>query len=143
MSEEGEVRGLSLEDAGKFHGHLGPFLTLGYLAGKLAVEELKPKTEFDLFARVFVPASRPYTCIVDGVQCSTQCTLGKGNIEVVDSNSFEILFENVKTGEKLSLRIREEILKEIKGFGGDMESAVDWLLRKNAKEIFQISRRYF
>lgn len=36
---------LSLKDAGTFHGHLGPYLTIGYMAGVFASEKLEQKTE--------------------------------------------------------------------------------------------------
>ncbi len=133
---------LSLEEAAIFHGHLGPFLTIGYLAGEFAVKELKPETEFDLFALIFVPKRRPYTCIVDGIQCSTKCTLGKGNVEVINSKEFKIVLENKRTKRRLLLKIKEEILDKIKEFGEDMEGAVNWLRRRNLQDLFWIEQQF-
>lgn len=84
---------LSLEEAATFHGHLGPFLTIGYLAGKMASEHLKPKSIHDMKAIVNVPLKTPFSCIIDGVQCSSRCTLGKLNIEVKNSENITITFE--------------------------------------------------
>jgi hypothetical protein len=68
-----------LKQAMRFHGHLGPWLVLGLKAGTHARKELAA-SPFELSARVFCPAGTPYTCFVDGVQFSSGCTMGKGNI---------------------------------------------------------------
>jgi hypothetical protein len=68
-----------LTAAARFHGHLGPWLVLGLKAGSYARKKLKA-SPFELNARVFCPAGTPHTCFVDGVQFSSGCTMGKGNI---------------------------------------------------------------
>ncbi|HDM91987.1 MAG TPA: hypothetical protein ENG69_01170 [Candidatus Korarchaeota archaeon] len=127
---------LSLEEAGRFHGHLGPYLTLGYLAGDFAVNFLKPETELDLRATVRVPLRRPYTCFVDGVQCSSRCTMGKLNIEVLEGDGIEVEFRNTKTGKAARLRVRDAVLSAIQRTP-DMRSAVEWILARDLEEIFE------
>lgn len=73
-----------LKDAAKFHGHLGPWLTLGLRAGRRAVTVLGGNP-FRLKAVVHCPARTPYTCFIDGIQFASSCTLGKGNIRHVRS----------------------------------------------------------
>ena len=68
-----------LRQAARFHGHLGPWLVLGLKAGAYARRKLAV-SPFKLNARVFCPAGTPYTCFVDGIQFSSGCTMGKGNI---------------------------------------------------------------
>ena len=68
-----------LKQAAAFHGHLGPWLVLGLKAGAYARRKLEA-SPFELSARVFCPPRTPYTCFVDGVQFSSGCTMGKGNI---------------------------------------------------------------
>lgn len=68
-----------LKQAAAFHGHLGPWLVLGLKAGEYARRKLAA-SPFELSARVFCPAGTPHTCFVDGVQFSSGCTMGKGNI---------------------------------------------------------------
>ena len=68
-----------LRQATRFHGHLGPWLVLGLKAGTYARRKLDA-SPFDLQARVFCPPRTPYTCFVDGIQFSSGCTMGKGNI---------------------------------------------------------------
>jgi len=80
-----DMRGL-LERAVDFHGHLGPFLVLGLRMGIIARSALAPKGLVDMNALVFVELCPPASCTIDGVQVSSGCTLGKGTIEVSESN---------------------------------------------------------
>lgn len=68
-----------------FHGHLGPYLVLGLRMGMIAVHMLKPKGLHELSATVWTRLSPPQSCLLDGVQVSSGCTLGKGNIRAVAS----------------------------------------------------------
>jgi len=105
-------RVLSLEDAGAFHGHLGPFLVIGYRVGRYIVEKLEPIDEFDLFISVAIPLKTPYSCILDGIQCSTKCTLGKWNINWRESNEFLIEAKNRNTGKILKVWLNKEVIEE-------------------------------
>jgi formylmethanofuran dehydrogenase subunit E len=65
-----------------FHGHLGPFLVIGYRMGRYARRALS-ENPFGMHATVYLPADSPEICIADGIQLGSGCTLGKGNIEMV------------------------------------------------------------
>ncbi len=129
------MRYLSLKDAGVFHGHLGPYLALGYMAGRLAVSILKPTDELGMEAIVECPGERPYTCFVDGVQCSTKCTLGKGNLKLVQSEGLAVTF--IVQGGKLKIRVRHSILEKLAGYQR-MEDAVRWILSMQPEEVFEL-----
>lgn len=78
----------------RFHGHDGPFLALGYKIGEYARERLKPSGIMELRTRVLLKKiEKPYTCILDGIQCSTTCTIGKGNIEIEEGDDWRIEIE--------------------------------------------------
>ncbi len=130
---------LTLEEAGIFHGHLGPFLVLGYMAGEIAKEILKPKSEFDLHAEVILPLRRPYTCVVDGVQCSTKCTLGKLNIELRESkaNSIELVFRSKVSGRVVRIKVKDGIISKLLSFSS-LDEAVNWLRSLPRDKIFEI-----
>ena len=130
---------LTLEEAGIFHGHLGPFLVLGYMAGEIAKEILKPKNEFDLHAEVILPLKRPYTCVVDGVQCSTKCTLGKLNIELRESkaNSIELVFRSKVSGRIVRIKVKDGIISKLLSFSS-LDEAVNWLRSLPRDKIFEI-----
>jgi formylmethanofuran dehydrogenase subunit E len=66
----------------RFHGHLGPYVVIGYRMGKLARERFHGK----LYAVVFTGKHPPMSCLIDGVQFTTGCTMGKNNIFVRDGH---------------------------------------------------------
>jgi len=78
---------LKYEDAIRFHGHDGPFLALGYKLGTYINQRHKPKGIMDMHITVAVKPQKPYTCIIDGLQCSTRATMGKGNMKLRNSPS--------------------------------------------------------
>jgi len=113
VSELDKVRAnrvLSLDDAAAFHGHKGPFLVIGYRAGKYAVEVLKPETEFDLETEAYIPYKTPYSCVLAGLQCATKCTWGKGNIKCYNDGKFMIRIKHRKNGRTLTLILKDEYL---------------------------------
>jgi len=84
MSEEVET---SIEDAVKLHGHLGPFLVLGIRIGIAAERILSPAHDGSsaLQATVRLPLRTPYSCILDGIQSTTKCTVGNQRLKTIDS----------------------------------------------------------
>ncbi|UCC12261.1 MAG: formylmethanofuran dehydrogenase subunit E family protein [candidate division WOR-3 bacterium] len=66
----------------RFHGHNGPFLALGYRLGEHVNTTLKPKGIMEYHITVYVRKEKPFTCVIDGLQCATFATTGKGNIQV-------------------------------------------------------------
>ena len=61
-----------------FHGHLGPYVLLGYRMGLMAKSYFPSK----FFATVFTGTEPPVSCLIDGVQFSSGCTMGKGNLTI-------------------------------------------------------------
>ncbi|MEO0081043.1 MAG: formylmethanofuran dehydrogenase subunit E family protein [candidate division WOR-3 bacterium] len=102
----------SLADAARFHGHLGPWLVLGLRAGRHAADKLKVKP-FELQARVFCPSGTPYTCLLDGVQLGSGCTMGKGNIRHIRSRRVRIVFQRQARPGSLLLELRPEVWTEL------------------------------
>jgi len=68
--------------ARQFHGHLGAWLVLGLRAGEYGVKRLEAEKWFGLRVLVECQTRPPERCLVDGLQLSTGCTYGKGNIEL-------------------------------------------------------------
>ena len=67
------------EWAYEFHGHLCPFMPIGYRMGRLAMTELGVEREKDhgLFAFPELGVGHPQTCMMDGIQVVTGATYGK------------------------------------------------------------------
>ena len=98
---------LSPEEAARFHGHKGPYLAWGYRAAKLAVEALSPKGIKDMVCRARVPPRTPFTCVLDGVQAGSCCTVGKGNLEVEWGDEIVLVFEC--NGRRLEIRPKADL----------------------------------
>lgn len=65
-----------------FHGHLGPYVIMGFRAGCAARRFLGARGYFDLEAMVQSGDRPPISCFADGVQLGSGCTTGKGNLKV-------------------------------------------------------------
>jgi len=99
-----KLRGL-LEEAEAFHSHLGPFLVLGLKAGLLALRQLGAEQgESTLRAEVELPYRVPISCLLDGVQFSTGCTIGNRRLSFKDRNG--VAFTFTKGGEAIELTLK-------------------------------------
>lgn len=92
----------------KLHGHLGPYAVIGYRMGVLARQKLG---EGWMSAVVETGLKKPLSCIIDGIQISTSCTLGKGNIKVLDNKIPKASFMCAQ--KKFALRLKEQLWKEL------------------------------
>jgi formylmethanofuran dehydrogenase subunit E len=118
-----------LSRAIEFHGHLGPYLVLGLKAGLYANQILgrEPmKTEAFIETKVTPPES----CFADGIQFSTGCTLGKGNIHLKEGEGLQVTFK--RDNQKLILKLKKAIFEEINSLPSK-EEAWDNL----AKDLYQ------
>ena len=95
----------------EFHGHLGPFLVIGLRMGSLALKLLGLRGYSGLRAIVETGNEPPLSCIVDGVQVATGCTLGRGNIEVVKNDGAKVTF--LKEDKILVVELRESVYRRI------------------------------
>ncbi|MBN2395984.1 MAG: formylmethanofuran dehydrogenase [Candidatus Atribacteria bacterium] len=92
------------------HGHAGPYLNLGIKMGLMALEILDAKGYFDLVTKVELKYHTPFSCLIDGLQISTGCTLGKGNIQVKDNP--DIMRASFRSGNRnLLITLKPEIIK--------------------------------
>ncbi|MGB8780277.1 MAG: formylmethanofuran dehydrogenase subunit E family protein [Candidatus Bathyarchaeia archaeon] len=78
---------LLVENAAKLHGHLGPFLVIGVRMGELAKRHLQvdDKTNCRLKASIKTPLITPFSCVIDGIQASTSCTVGNRKLKIENS----------------------------------------------------------
>lgn len=127
-----------IDAAVRFHGHLGPFLILGLKAGLFANETLG-KDYFETQVVVETEDKPPCSCIVDGLQFTTGCTMGKGNIELKRGNSLHLLFTKGK--KKLKLSLKGTILKSLKEICSheEREETALRISRRSVQELFDIA----
>jgi formylmethanofuran dehydrogenase subunit E len=115
---------VTLREAIKFHGHLGPYLVLGLLAGGLVLKKLKCKKYFGLELKVFGADEKPKSCLIDGLQLSTGATYGKGNIKRMEGAKIQILFRNLKNNKAISLYLKKDLIKRLNSLKGHNDSEV-------------------
>jgi len=101
----------TLKQIEKFHGHLGPYAVIGYRMGKIANERLG-SDPFCKRARVYTGTTPPLSCIIDGIQLSSNCTLGKGRITVENNDTAKAEFTS-EDNKKITIILKPEIRKEI------------------------------
>lgn len=101
----------TLKTIERFHGHLGPYAVLGYKMGKIACEKLG-SDPFEKSVTVFTGTTPPISCLVDGIQLGSGCTLGKGNISIRNDLLPKAVFSN-KQGQKITISLQSKIQQEI------------------------------
>jgi len=83
-----------INKAADFHGHLGPFLVLGVRMGLIGVRELGAKeNDEELRVTVMSKYSVPFSCVIDGIQVATKCTVGNKKLRVKNSSGITAKFE--------------------------------------------------
>ncbi len=126
-----------LEAAIEFHGHLGPYLVLGLRAGLLGTKYLG-KSYFELKAMVVTDAYPPRSCFIDGVQFTSGCTIGKGNLEVKVGCNVSVEF--VRSERRIHLIVKEDILGAVDHLASEkeVETLSQKILEKTDEELFLI-----
>mgnify|MGYP006308691499 CR=1 FL=1 len=127
-----------LKSIEQFHGHLGPYAVLGYKMGKIASEKLG-SNPFDKNVIVSTGTTPPISCLIDGIQIGSGCTLGKGNITVKNEKIAKAEFSH-KNGEKITILLDEKIQKEIEE-NVTQENIISYsedMYKRNNSDLFQI-----
>jgi len=101
----------TLKQIERFHGHLGPYAIIGYKMGEIANKTLG-SDPFSKKAVVWTGTTPPLSCIIDGLQMSSGCTLGKGNILVHQEGSPKVQFTN-NDGKQIEVTLKPSIKQEI------------------------------
>lgn len=111
---------LEIRKAENLHGHLGPFLVLGVKMANLAKKLLNIDRDSHRDMQVFVklPLTTPFSCILDGIQAATQCTIGNRKLRVKNFNGeitaiFKIKSQNKTVKVQLKPQIRESVWRQL------------------------------
>lgn len=124
---------LNYQDTIRFHGHNGPFLALGYKLGKYIVRKHKPRGIMDIDISVKLKSEKPFTCLIDGLQCATLATYGKKNIRIIPWRYMRIEVLITKANKSYHYQISEKALAMCRD-QADLELA--------AKKIFKTASKY-
>jgi len=119
-----------------FHGHLGPNLIAGYRMGLIARSE-DPRR---VYAKAYCGSKPPESCLIDGIQLTSCCTMGKGNIEVAGEGEFKAEF-SYPDGTRMIISIKDEARRRMQdGLNHDTEEQKSIeVLDMPEDELFDIS----
>lgn len=121
-----------------FHGHMGPFLTIGLKMGVIATDLLKSDRDDDaLRVVVKIINKTPYTCVIDGLQIGSGCTFGNGKLQHEPADTIEALFQ--KDNRSLKVLLKQEVLKEIETSADQAVDKHDPQMRDKAMHILERS----
>ena len=109
----------TLQKIKDFHGHLGPYAVIGYRMGLAANREFGDGA-FKKIARVFSGSITPMSCMIDGIQLSSGCTMGKGNISVEEMGEPRAIFSDKEGSKSIEIALRDDVHQMIK------EKMISW-----------------
>jgi formylmethanofuran dehydrogenase subunit E len=78
-----------LQKARAFHSHLGPYLVVGLRMGQAIVRRLGPEP-FTITITCFTGPRPPLSCVIDGLQLATPCTVGNGGIVIREEGQVKV-----------------------------------------------------
>ena len=131
-----------LKAAGRFHGHIGPFLALGMRMGLLANEAIG-RDPFGVISEVTVEIRAPRGCLIDGIQYTTGCTMGKGNIRVTeDPVAIGARFE--RGSRVITVTARQDVVARMEGDleGMSEKAIIDYafkIMDTPAVDLFEVT----
>ncbi|UCE92373.1 MAG: formylmethanofuran dehydrogenase subunit E family protein [Methanobacteriota archaeon] len=127
-----------LDRISEFHGHLGPFVVVGYRMGDVANRALGADP-FGKTALVLAGGKPPRSCIVDGIQVSSGCTLGKGEIAVVDQGEVAAIFVSKADGRSIKVKLKNPVLERITAVPREeMEALAKELYSRSDEDLFEV-----
>jgi formylmethanofuran dehydrogenase subunit E len=115
MPEPNELTTI-IEYARKLHGHVGPFLVIGLKMGAVAKKALNVSdAECTLLrAEVAVPLHPPFSCLLDGIQVSTTCTIGNQRLKIKNSKTIQATFTRQKEAKILKITLTQNLSEQLK-----------------------------
>jgi len=119
-------------------------MVVGLRMGLVALEGLDALGWFDLRCVVRLRWAPPDSCVIDGIQTSSGCTMGKHNIEVEGQDGIAAVF--TKGDKRLNIHLRPEVLDRIRrvsdaGEDDEIKSLILELIETSEADIFVVSFR--
>jgi len=115
-SKRGQKQGLNtlLRAATGLHGHFGPFLALGVRLGLVGLRELGAKEgDTQLHATALLEYTLPFSCVLDGIQTATKCTVGNKRLVWKESREIGAMFALKHSGRQVEVRINPTVVQEL------------------------------
>ncbi|MEM4447647.1 MAG: formylmethanofuran dehydrogenase subunit E family protein [Nitrososphaerota archaeon] len=130
-----------LSFAVRLHGHLGPFLVLGLRASLIARRLIGTPSAVEV--RVF--PKPPLSCVIDGIQAASGCTVGNGKLTVTPSSDkleVKITFRSDKSAVEVSLprKLVESLLSKMPAEKSELEKEAIGLLEADEQQLFVVEK---
>ena len=124
---------IELQSAKEFHSHLGPYLVVGLKMGRFLTEEMDTSP---LRITSYTGSTPPVSCLIDGLQLSTPCTVGNGGISIREQGEARV--EGKGEGRKITLTLLPEVEGRIKTecTSQNEEELALWIWQLAPEEIF-------
>jgi formylmethanofuran dehydrogenase subunit E len=103
----------AIKTAEKLHGHLGPFLVMGVRMGKTAKKVLGVRGNGKLQADAKIPLLTPFSCVLDGIQATTNCTIGNQKLRIKNSKKEIAVSFTVDSAKAIKISVKPEIVKKL------------------------------
>ncbi len=104
-----------LEEATDLHGHFGPFLALGVRMGLVGLRELSVQQgDTRLTLTVMLEYVVPISCVLDGIQTSTKCTVGNTRLTWKKSKRIGAIFVLSSSQQRVEVWVRPTVVQELK-----------------------------
>jgi len=116
-SKRSQKQGINnlIKAATDLHGHLGPFLTLGVRIGLAGLKELGAKRgDTRLHVTVMLEYALPFSCILDGVQTATKCTVGNKRLAWKKSKDIGAMFVLANNGHQVEVDVNSAVVQELR-----------------------------
>jgi len=124
-----------IKAAGRLHGHVGPFLVVGLKMGNAAKKALNiAETEQTrLSAQVAIPLNPPFSCLLDGIQVSTTCTVGNQRLQFRNAKNIKAIFK-AESGETVTVTLAKSFWEQL-----EQQRKLDKLDETFAWELAELS----
>ncbi len=90
----------------------------------------------ELKITVYTFLKKPYTCLIDGLQCSTTATMGKMNIVAKRAKGKNIIVTVNKNGKIYNYKIKNKALEICFG-KEDLEKLANQIFRTKSSELWE------
>ena len=134
----------AIRTAEKLHGHLGPFLVIGVRMGKTAKKVLGAKGNGKLQAEATVPLLTPFSCVLDGIQAITGCTIGNQKLRIKNSKKEIAVNFTLDSTRAVKISVIPEITKKLMNKiseGSSNEELAREIARMPEDQLFTVEKQ--
>jgi len=136
-----------IKNAAKLHGHLGPFLVIGVRMGDAAKSYLAADDNNirRLHVSIKTPLSTPFSCVIDGIQASTSCTVGNQRLKIEKSAKAITASFTLQSPKKVmkilvNPKVVEDLVNEMSK-GANPEQLAIKIAHMQAKQLFVLKKQ--